>query len=78
MNEVILVAIQNTLNNLLTKYFTGLFIQFPLLLHVVQQLAPLQILHDNRHLHVFQSQAVRHLHNILMLQRFQNLSLHEN
>lgn len=68
MDQIILMAILHPFYDLPEKYLSSLLAQFPLLLHILQQLSALQKLHDDSHLHVLKCEAVVHLDDILMVE----------
>lgn len=78
MDQIVLVTVEHSPNHLTKEGFGLLLRELPLVLHISQELPSLQILHDDGHLHVLQGEAIVHLHNIFMVETFQNFSFDKN
>ncbi len=78
MNEIVLMTVQHSLDNLFEKGATCGFIKSSSLNNVVQQLSSLQELHDNGNFHIFQCETIVDFDYILMSQRFKNFCFYKN
>ena len=68
MDEVVLMAIAHTLDDLFEEYLGGLLIQPPLLLHEFEQFPPLEELHDDGYFHVPEGEAVVDLDDVVVVE----------
>lgn len=78
MDQSVRVAVAHGIDDLPKDDQCGLLFQLPLLFDVGQQLASLQVLHDDRDLHVPQGEAVEDSHDVLMFHLFESLDFYEN
>lgn len=78
MDQIILMAVLHPFHDLPEEYLSSLLVQFPFLLHILQQLSALQKLHDDGHLHVLKREAVVHLYDVLMVEGLQDFCLDED
>jgi hypothetical protein len=70
MNQVILMAVQHSFDDLLKKSPAGILIQSTTLNNIIQQLPTFQKLHDDCDLHIFEHETVVHFDDVVMAKGF--------
>lgn len=78
VNEIVLMAIQHSFNNLLEESVAGIFVQPAPLDNVIEQFTALEEFHNDGDLHVFEGEAVVDFDDVLVAQGFQDLGFDEN
>lgn len=68
MDQVVLMAVFHTFNNLPKKCLSSFLVQSTLLLDQFKQLTSLKELHNNGHFHVFKGEAVVDLDDVVVVE----------
>ena len=77
MNEIILMTIQHTLNDLLEESPASILVESSSFDDVVEQLSSLEEFHDDGDLHILESETVVYFDDVLVTEGFQDLCLDE-
>jgi hypothetical protein len=70
VNEIILMAIQHSFNNLFEESVAGIFVQPAPLDNVIEQFTALEEFHNDGYLHIFEGEAVVDFDDVLVAQGF--------
>jgi len=78
MNEVILMTVKHSLDDLLEKRLTSNLVESSSLDYVIEEFSSLEEFHDDGYLHVFEGETVVDLHDVLVTQGLEDFSFDEN
>lgn len=78
VDEIVLVTVFHPLYDLPEEHLCCFLIQPSLLLHVLEEFSALEEFHDDGNFHIFESEAVVNLDDILMVEGLQNFGFNKD